>query len=491
MIDLKDITVKAIYLLFFLCTTAHLSAQKGHDIRVKIDHYENETLMLGYRMGSKTYVKDTVVGMDSKGYFHFKGEEVLEGGIYMVITEPSKTYLEILVPNDTEQHFTLTTKFNDGQMNEHLLVEGSEENQIFSEYLKFLDISGKKAAPWQKRINDIEQTLKGPEVNNTSVLQKELDTLNDKLNTIGSEVEAYQNKLITSYPTSLVRSIIRSSRQIDVPDSITNPNDQFRYYKNHYWDQFEWSDARLIRTPILEQKLDFYTDRLSVADPDSLIVACDYLMDNALKSGNKEIYQTVTVYLLNKYAKSDLVCMDKVYSHMGSTYYCGAVTPVWIEEEQLNKICKNVEALKYAVCGAQAAPISLTDLSTGKQVDLYDVKKEYTLVYFWDPNSSNSKKLTKTLIPIYEKWKDRGFEIYGVCTATLEEIKNEKDAIMDLGMPWTNVSGMAYPLIEVKKKYNIETTPTLYFLNRNKEIMYKRIDADQVDSILDHYLGEN
>lgn len=491
MIDLKGMATKVSYLIYLLFFCAHLSAQGGHHIKVKIDNYNDETLMIGYHMGNKTYVRDTVVGMDSNGYFHFKGDEVLEGGLYIVLTRPNHNYFEFVVPSDTEQHFTLTTALNDGDMIEHLLVEGSKENQIFIEYVQFLAKSSMKAAPWQQRKGEIEQTLKGTEINNSAALVKELDMLNDKLNMAGSEIEAYQNNLMSKYPKSLVRSIMRSSRKPEVPVSITNSNEQYRYYKNHYWDQFEWTDARMIRTPILEQKLEFYMDRLSVAHPDSIIVACDYLMDKALKSGNKEIYQTITVHLLNKYAKSDVVCMDKVYMHMGTTYYCGAITPYWIEEEQLNKICINVNNLKHSVCGVKAAPINLTDISTGKRVDLYNVKKEYILVYFWGPNSGHSKQETRKLIPIYQKWKDKGFEVYGVCTSTLEDIEDDQSSITDLGMLWSNVSGNASSLFEVKEKYNIQSSPSLYLLNGDKEIIYKRIGVDQLESILERHLGSN
>ena len=86
-------------LCLLLMGTSVLSAQnKSYHIKVKLDGYKNDTCILGYRLGSKTYVKDTVVGKNKKGYFEFKKDTLLEGGVYIILMKPENYNFEFLVP---------------------------------------------------------------------------------------------------------------------------------------------------------------------------------------------------------------------------------------------------------------------------------------------------------------------------------------------------------------------------------------------------------
>jgi hypothetical protein len=53
-----------------------------------------------------------------------------------------------------------------------------------------------------------------------------------------------------------------------------------------------------------------------------------------------------------------------------------------------------------------------------------------------------------------------------------------------VGMKWLNTSDKNYPLAVVKKYYDVKMNPYLYLLDKDKKIMFKRIDPDQVDEIL-------
>ena len=66
--------IKPILLLLLCVGLFNDAIQAQYNIQVKIDNYENDTLILGYRLGKKTYVRDTTI-RNKKGHFVFSGSE--------------------------------------------------------------------------------------------------------------------------------------------------------------------------------------------------------------------------------------------------------------------------------------------------------------------------------------------------------------------------------------------------------------------------------
>ena len=45
---------------------------------------------------------------------------------------------------------------------------------------------------------------------------------------------------------------------------------QFNYYKENFWNNMDFTDERILRTPIFFNKMDTYLNKLTVQDPDSI-----------------------------------------------------------------------------------------------------------------------------------------------------------------------------------------------------------------------------
>jgi len=284
-------------------------AQDGYNIRVKIDGYKNDTCILGYRLGKKTYVKDTLITRNDKGGWLFKGDEALKGGIYLILTKPENLYFEFLIPNDEEQkNLSLHTKLDAGKdLSKNLKIEGSVDNKAFLDYLKFLAKTRGKDVKLGKSIESEKDAEKKKKLQENRVA-------------LGVTVKEYQLSLIEKHPNYLSSKLIAASIQPEVPKGYDRAQG-FYYYRAHYWDNFDWTDSRLIRTPIFKDKLEFWTEKLSVQVPDSVIAGVDFVLSNALKGENKEMFQYAAAEYLNKCAKTKVICMDAVYVFLGEKYY--------------------------------------------------------------------------------------------------------------------------------------------------------------------------
>lgn len=461
---------QSILFILTVWTTSIVTAQEGYNIRVKIDGYENDTCILGYRLGKKTYVKDTLTKRNNKGEWLFKGDESLKGGIYLILTKPDNLYFEFLVSNEEDQKkLFLQTKLDENRdLSRHLKIEGSADNKAFLGYLKFLSSVRTKDADIAKKI----EAEKDPE--KKKALGKEREK-------IGASVKEYQLDLVKKHPDFLSAKLIQGSLQPEVPKGYSKLSG-FYYYRDHYWDNFDWTDARLIRTPIFKDKLEFWTEKLAVQTPDSVITAVDFVLQKLLKGGNKEMFQYAAAEYLNKYAKTKVICMDAVYVFLGEKYYCAGHAD-WVDSAQLEKICENVRTLKPLQCGLYAPNIRLKKMD-GTPVNLHEVQAKFVALYFWDPDCGNCSKTTDKLVPIYNKYKDKGFEVFGVCSKSWKEIDKCKKKVEDKKMDWINTSDQAYPLAVAKKIYDIKVNPYLVLLDEDKKIMWKRIDPTQLGDIL-------
>ncbi|BDS12285.1 DUF5106 domain-containing protein [Aureispira anguillae] len=458
-------------ILFVLIAWASFAtAQDGYNIRVKIDGYKNDTCILGYRLGKKTYVKDTLTSRNNKGEWLFKGDESLKGGIYLILTKPENLYFEFLVSNKEDQKkMFLSTKLDGNRdLSKHLKIEGSADNKVFLDYLKFLADTRAKDGKVAKEI----EAEKNPEK------KKKLQEERVK---IGASVKTYQLALIEKNPDYLSAKLIAASMQPEVPKTYTKA-EGFYYFRAHYWDNFDWTDARLIRTPIFKDKIEFWTEKLAVKTPDSVITAVDFILQKLLEGGNKEMFQYAAAELLNKYAQTKVICMDAVYVFLGEKYYCAGHAD-WVDSAQLEKICENVRTLKPLQCGLYAPNIRLKKMD-GTPVNLHEVQAKFVALYFWDPDCGNCSKTTDKLVPVYNKYKDMGFEIFGVCSKNWKEIDKCKAKIKDKGMDFINTSDEAYPLAVAKKIYDIKVNPYLVLLDEDKKIMFKRLDPKQLEDIL-------
>ena len=106
--------------------------------------------------------------------------------------------------------------------------------------------------------------------------------------------------------------------------------------------------------------------------------------------------------------------------------------------------------------------INLPD-TRGEKRSLRAVDAKVILVHFWDETDPAQKMLSlDTLLPIYEKYHPRGFEIYSVCVSS--DKPEWASSVLAQKLPWINVCdglGGASPAVIT---YNITDLPTSFLI---------------------------
>ena len=465
--------------LLFLCMLLTLSGiaqttKSAYQIRVKIDGFTEKQLYLGYYMGDKQYVMDTAL-VDAKGEFVFSGPEALKAGMYIVVLPPSNDFFQILVTDKEQAFFVRTTKDKPG---ENTKFEGTSENTLFYNYVNYLNAKRPEAEALGKELEAAKDDAAAKDL-----AQKKMDKLNEG-------VEQYQKEYVKKNASSFAAAIIKANMNLETPKNFDNlPEEEknrqlWLWTRKHFFDNLNLGDNRLLRTPFLFQRLDYFVNKLSVQHPDSIAIAIDTVLARLRPA--EESFKFYLIHFLNSYAASKFVGMDAVYVHMAEKYYATGQAN-WANQDQVKKIVENAKKLKPLLIGKTAPDITLE--RNGNKTMLSQLKSEYTLLYFWRYDCGHCKESMPAMKKFFEKFKDKGITLVAICVKPATDQPECLKYIQENGLTdWYNAfdpTGRYYVL------YNVETTPQMYILDNKKEIISKQVPADQLEDVMDKIIEMN
>jgi peroxiredoxin len=315
-----------------------------------------------------------------------------------------------------------------------------------------------------------------------------LAQIRKQLEAIDKEVKTFREKLFTENPNSFSVKLFKSAQEPEVPEPPVLANGrkdsifQFRYYKSHFFDNIDFTDDRMIRTPLFHGKVEQYITKLTLQIPDSINKEADYLLD---KSKSKEIFKYLVWWITNNYEKSQIMGMDAVFVHMAKNYYLNGKA-FWVDSAIVSKIRDRAKILEPILIGKRAPNMWLTD-SAGKLFTLDGFKAKATVLYFWDPNCGHCQKETPKLHEFWEKQKSKGIDVFAVSIDRKPD--DWKKYIREKKLHWTNVWD-SYTATDFRNMYDIYSTPVIYLLDENKKILAKRIGVDQLPDFFDNYFKD-
>jgi thiol-disulfide isomerase/thioredoxin len=464
--------ISFIILLPMFSLLAMGQAKKGYEISFTIGGLSDSSVYLAYHLGDKQYVKDSVkLSKDGKG--SFSGTESLPKGIYMIVL-PGRKYFEMLISDD--QIFSASCSFTD--YFKTLKFSGSDENTAFVDYQK-------KWVQLQEEAGRINTRLQTNKTNKDS-----LRILTDLRNEKEVRMKAYLNEVINTNKGSMLALLVKAMLPVEVPQIVippytANPDSvrwirSYMYNKDHFFDNIDFTDERLLRTPILQGKLNMFFTNVVLQLADSINKEIDKVILKS--SGNYKIFQFVSVYLFNHFRESEIMGHDAVMVKLADDLYLSGKAD-WTTKEWRDNLKKEVDRIRPNLIGVKAHDLVM-DSYKGIFVSLYDVPKEFTILYFWEPDCGHCMEETPKLKAYYDKVKNDGIEVFTVCT-TSDKTKWEK-YIRENNLTWIN-GWDPKRLTNFDYYYNVQSTPTVYILDKNKMIIAKKLSVENIGSFIDNW----
>ncbi len=464
------------FVLFFLAVTVSLyscgQVKHGYDISVNISGLGDSTVYLAYHLGDKQYIKDTI-RLDRNGHGLISGQVPLQQGIYMIVL-PGKKYFEMLISDD--QNFAVNCSYSD--YFNTLRFTGSAENSAFVDYQRKWVVLQNRASSINKRVQASRQNNDSLKI--LSVLQKDQE----------AKMKSYLRDVIRANEGNLLSVLVKAMLPVDNPEIIIPPGTEnpdsvrwvrsYLYNKDHFFDNIDLSDERLVYTPILMARLNAFFSNVVIQSADSINKEIDRILGKCANS--YRTFQFISVYLFNHFRESEIMGHDAVVVKLADDIYLSGKAD-WVSQEFKDDLRKQVDRLRPNLIGQKGEDLVM-DSYKGIFVSLYDITKEFTVLYFWEPDCGHCKEATPKLKAFYERAKDEGVEVFSVCTTSDRDkwIKYIEENKLTWINGWDPKRTSRFDYF-----YNVQSTPMIYILDRNKKIIAKKLPVENLASFIDNY----
>ena len=219
----------------------------------------------------------------------------------------------------------------------------------------------------------------------------------------------------------------------------------------HFWDGIEDFDGPTDENPVLAAQIDFYFDKFVAPLPDSITLEINRLVERA--NFNTDLRDFILWHLLERYRHPEYMSQDQVFVWLYDQYFSQ------LEIKDLNKtnldlIRENAERLRRLALFNVAPAIQLND-----SLSLQSIESEYTVLFFFDHDCEVCRLERQELDSVVAQRPE-----IAVLAIDMNTDEYRTDALYDL--------------------YDIEATPLIYVLDRDKRIIGKKIRARQIPLLL-------
>lgn len=157
------------------------------------------------------------------------------------------------------------------------------------------------------------------------------------------------------------------------------------------------------------------------------------------------------------------------------------------ESKYVKDFTQGVEAMRATVVGQVAPEISLPN-PEGEVKKLSDLRGNIVMIDFWAAWCGPCRRENPNVVKVYEKYKDKGFEIYGV---SLDRKKEDwVKAIEKDNLTWTQVSDLSYFNSEAARDYSVNAIPATVLLDKEGRIIARNLRGEALEQKLAEIFGE-
>ena len=465
--------LKLIILAALLCPSAAAFAQTIDStlIEVQIEGIPaGKTRMIGV-YGDRNYIADSAV-VDATGRFEIRRKNLLPTGFYTFLLPGNNKNFSILI--DKDQRFKISAKAAD--IGGTMQVDGSLNTDLFYKNYLF-------QAKRDPELNQVAEQMRGkPESSPEFQKAKERQTQ------ILNERKAHLEEIYTKYPDAFFTKFKKAGQNPDLtyprkPNGDLDTLAQLMHYRGHFWDNVDFTDERLLRTPVVSNKLRRYIKEMTPQNRDSIIPVADALIRRVLPY--KPYFQFFSNWIAMQYENTKTTVMDgeAVYVHIIKNFFTPELA-FWDKPESLEKLQKHVWEMEASLMWKKGPDVRAKDVMTGQEKSLYEITSPLVVVFMFSPDCEHCQKDAPKIQTIARNWKNRGIEFFGIgVNTTEEELK-----------PFIQKHGFQFPVVydptnrAIYAKYFVDITPELYILNKDRIIVAKNLKAEQLEEVFQREL---
>ena len=257
---------------------------------------------------------------------------------------------------------------------------------------------------------------------------------------------------------------------VSVPITISDPTLRAEYLVKHYWDKFDFADTAYIHLPkITEQAL---ADYINVMNYASVEVVNSSIKKMLIKAEQDSLVYDHFIDLYEKYLH------DPNSPLRNEVFYIPVLEQIMTTSQlsDIHKIRyrKLLEMANKNKVGEPAIDFKFTN-KQGRNLSLYGVKAEYTILFFYNPGCTACKEISTELVnsPLISALvKQNKLKIIALYPD--EDLTEWKAYQKNIPTQWINAYDPTRS-IEQHELYDLKAIPTLYLLDKKKHVLLKDV----------------
>lgn len=439
-------------------------------LELNAPQYKDRTAYLLMYWNGDTYVQDSCI-ISNKGVGSIRTDKDMPAGQYLIYIKPDLQLDILLDEGQNDIKITLAKTIENSK------VIGSRDTEILWQYIKEANLLTEKQAALTEKSN----------ANLSDVEQAKLNTQMDEYNSL---FEGKVDQLIAANQGTWASVFLKGLKSVDVPhkepktmeDVVANK----QFVRQHYFDNLDFTDSRLLRTNYFYSYLDNYMENWVDQDATSLAQAASEIVGKA--QGNQQVFEQLLSRFLNNSLNSKLMGMENTWARLAEDYIFDNPS-IRMDSTELRNLRSQYEVIKENRIGMKAHNLSLETLN-GDSLNLYDIEGDYLVLFFYNPTCGHCHKEIKTINEeLYPKYKDRGVRF--VTMNIFPEKTGWQNFVEELKI------GDWYNLADPKHKsqywiyYDTTAVPSVYLLDKDKKIIAKKIDEENLKKVLEILYNED
>jgi len=153
----------------------------------------------------------------------------------------------------------------------------------------------------------------------------------------------------------------------------------------------------------------------------------------------------------------------------------------------VGELKKIADKMRGTEVGSMAPDFTLPS-PDGGTFTLSSTRGKYVMIDFWAAWCQPCRSENPNVVALYEKYKDKGFDIVGV------SLDREKEAwvkaIADDQLVWHQVSELKFWQSEIAQKYGVSSIPCTFLLDKGGKIIAKNLRGEDLARKLEELMGK-
>lgn len=244
-------------------------------------------------------------------------------------------------------------------------------------------------------------------------------------------------------------------------------------------------ESRVVRDSNLMKLNNYISQVISMTPPvaDSLTALSDLLIGAAKDTLMKTYIARV---LFDNFFKSSIMGMETPAIYIAQNYFLNGKLKGFSDSD-LEQVRFFTEFNKNSLIGMSAPPLKMESMERDS-VSLYDIKSEYTLLYFYDEECSVCKEEAPKIKAVLRNFADIPITVFAVYVQS-DRAKWIEDK--EKNYPEDSLAGHSWKFVwdpELESgyqlKYGVTGTPKLFLLDSNKTIIGRGLRSSSLEDLL-------